>query len=148
MESAVTTHDRTGNRMTARNGLTYADSRVDIDAGNRLVDNQADGARHCSRGADAEIGGVRRIVRSEGRQFHGSVLVAATERWHKGQDRHRTGHHGGIGIDLVAMSVGDLIVRGRRSSSSTISDAAKLTSGRGGNYRCRNSRGLSESVVR
>jgi len=36
VESCVTTGLATGNRMTERkNGLTYADAGVDIDAGNR-----------------------------------------------------------------------------------------------------------------
>src|SRR5258708_15089516 len=42
-----------------KNGLTYADSGVDIDAGNRLVDLIKPMVRATARaGADAEIGGV------------------------------------------------------------------------------------------
>src|SRR2546429_5915560 len=41
-----------------KNGLTYADSGVDIDAGNRLVDLIKPMVRATARaGADAEIGG-------------------------------------------------------------------------------------------
>ena len=45
--------------MTERkNGLTYADAGVDIDAGNRLVDLIKPLVRATARtGADAEIGG-------------------------------------------------------------------------------------------
>ena len=45
--------------MTQRkNGLTYADAGVDIDAGNRLVDLIKPMVRATARpGADAEIGG-------------------------------------------------------------------------------------------
>src|SRR5260221_9038378 len=44
-----------------KNGLTYADSGVDIDAGNRLVDLIKPMVRATARaGADAEIGGFRR----------------------------------------------------------------------------------------
>jgi hypothetical protein len=51
------THWKSG--MTDRkNGLTYADSGVDIDAGNRLVDLIKPMVRATARpGADAEIGG-------------------------------------------------------------------------------------------
>ena len=42
-----------------KNGLTYADSGVDIDAGNRLVDLIKPMVRATARaGADAEIGGI------------------------------------------------------------------------------------------
>ena len=53
-----------------KNGLTYADSGVDIDAGNRLVDLIKPMVRATARaGTEAEIGGFRRAVRSEGRGF-------------------------------------------------------------------------------
>src|SRR3979409_126693 len=67
-----------------KNGLTYADSGVDIDAGNRLVDLIKPMVRATARaGADAEI------------------LSAIEARV-----------HGVIGVDLVAMSVNDLVVQG------------------------------------
>ena len=45
-------------------GLTYADSGVDIDAGNRLVDLIKPLVKATARpGADADIGGFRRAVR-------------------------------------------------------------------------------------
>src|SRR6202035_3331542 len=65
-----------------KNGLTYADSRVDIDAGNRLVDL------------------ITTMVRAT--DGVGTKVMIAIE----------TGMHGGIGIDLVAMSVNDLVVQG------------------------------------
>src|SRR2546426_2565119 len=59
-ESDVTTRHQLEFGMADRkNGLTYADSGVDIDAGNRLVDIIKPMVRATARaGADAEIGGV------------------------------------------------------------------------------------------
>src|SRR5436190_2107064 len=58
-ESDVTSRHHLGSGMIDRkNGLTYADSGVDIDAGNRLVDLIKPMVRATARaGADAEIGG-------------------------------------------------------------------------------------------
>jgi phosphoribosylformylglycinamidine cyclo-ligase len=101
--------------MTERkNGLTYADSGVDIDAGNRLVDLIKPMVRATARaGADAEIGGFGGLFDLKAAGFVDPVLVAATDGvGTKVKIAIETGLHSGIGIDLVAMSVNDLVVQG------------------------------------
>jgi phosphoribosylformylglycinamidine cyclo-ligase len=97
-----------------RNGLTYADSGVDIDAGNRLVDLIKPMVRATARaGAEAEIGGFGGLFDLKAAGFKDPVLVAATDGvGTKVKIAIETGLHGGIGIDLVAMSVNDLVVQG------------------------------------
>ena len=97
-----------------KNGLTYADSGVDIDAGNRLVDLIKPMVRATARaGADAEIGGFGGLFDLKAAGFKDPILVAATDGvGTKVKIAIETGLHGGIGIDLVAMSVNDLVVQG------------------------------------
>src|SRR3979490_3034043 len=101
--------------MTDRkNGLTYADSGVDIDAGNRLVDLLKPMVRATARaGADAEIGGFGGLFDLKAAGFKDPVLVAATDGvGTKVMIAIEAGMHDGIGIDLVAMSVNDVLVQG------------------------------------
>src|SRR5437016_5295289 len=64
-----------------KNGLTYADSGVDIDAGNRLVNLIKPMVRATARpGADAEIGGFGGLFDLTPAGFTDPVLVAAAER--------------------------------------------------------------------
>src|ERR1700746_2371868 len=97
-----------------RNGLTYADSGVDIDAGNRLVDLIKPMVRATARpGGNAEIGGFGGLFDLKAAGFKDPVLVAATDGvGTKVKIAIEAGLHGGIGIDLVAMSVNDLVVQG------------------------------------
>src|SRR5207342_3283004 len=97
-----------------KNGLTYADSGVDIDAGNRLVDLIKPMVRATARaGADAEIGGFGGLFDLKAAGFKDPVLVAATDGvGTKVKIAIETGRHETIGIDLVAMSVNDLVVQG------------------------------------
>jgi len=97
-----------------KNGLTYADSGVNIDAGNRLVDLIRPMVRATARaGADAEIGGFGGLFDLKAAGFKDPVLIAATDGvGTKVKIAIETGMHGGIGIDLVAMSVNDLVVQG------------------------------------
>src|SRR5712672_2436047 len=114
-ESDVTSRHHLGSGMIDRkNGLTYADSGVDIDAGNRLVDLIKPMVRATARaGADAEIGGFGGLFDLKAAGFKDPVLVAATDGvGTKLKVAIETGLHGGIGIDLVAMSVNDLVVQG------------------------------------
>src|SRR6266436_5890283 len=87
-----------------KNGLTYADSGVDIDAGNRLVDLIKPMVRATARaGADAEIGGFGGLFDLKAAGFKDPVLVAATDGvGTKVKIAIETGLHGGIGNDLVA----------------------------------------------
>src|SRR5213075_1958333 len=96
-----------------KNGLTYADTGVDIDAGNRLVDIIKPLVRATARsGADAEIGGFGALFDLRAAGFRDPILVAANDGvGTKVKIAIETGLHGSIGIDLVAMSVNDLVVQ-------------------------------------
>ena len=95
-------------------GLTYAKAGVDIDAGNAMVDLIKPLVRATARaGADAEIGGFGGLFDLKRAGFKDPVLVAATDGvGTKVKIAIDTGHHRTIGIDLVAMSVNDLVVQG------------------------------------
>jgi phosphoribosylformylglycinamidine cyclo-ligase len=106
---------RQGTGMTDRKKrLTYADAGVDIDAGNRLVDLIKPMVRATARpGADAEIGGFGGLFDLKAAGFKDPVLVAATDGvGTKLKIAIEANMHGGIGVDLVAMSVNDLVVQG------------------------------------
>ena len=95
-------------------GLTYAQAGVDIDAGNRMVDLIKPLVRATARpGADAEIGGFGGLFDLKRCGFKDPVLVAATDGvGTKVKIAIDTGRYETIGIDLVAMSVNDLVVQG------------------------------------
>ncbi len=95
-------------------GLTYAQAGVDIDAGNRMVDLIKPLVKATARpGADSEIGGFGGLFDLKGAGFTDPVLVAATDGvGTKVKVAIETGRHDTIGIDLVAMSVNDLVVQG------------------------------------
>jgi phosphoribosylformylglycinamidine cyclo-ligase len=97
-----------------RNGLTYAEAGVDIDAGNRMVEMIKPLVRATARpGADAEIGGFGGLFDLKRAGFSDPVLVAANDGvGTKVKIAIETGRHDTIGIDLVAMSVNDLVVQG------------------------------------
>src|SRR5262249_55064102 len=97
-----------------RNGLTYAEAGVDIDAGNRMVELIKPLVRATARaGADAEIGGFGGLFDLKRAGFSDPVLVATTDGvGTKVKVAIETGVHGTIGIDLVAMSVNDIVVQG------------------------------------
>ncbi|HYW60185.1 MAG TPA: phosphoribosylformylglycinamidine cyclo-ligase [Xanthobacteraceae bacterium] len=101
-------------RQSPGDGLTYAKAGVDIDAGNRMVDLIKPLVRATARpGADAEIGGFGGLFDLKRAGFKDPVLVAATDGvGTKVKIAIDTGHHRTIGIDLVAMSVNDLVVQG------------------------------------
>src|ERR1700751_6055032 len=99
-----------------RNGLTYADSGVDIDAGNRLVDLIKPMVRATARaGTEAEIGGFGGLFDLKAAGFKDPVLVAATDGvGTKVKIAIETGLHDGIGVDPVAVSGNDPVVQGAR----------------------------------
>src|SRR5689334_14999919 len=98
----------------AKRGLTYAEAGVDIDAGNRMVDLIKPLVRATARrGADGEIGGFGGLFDLKSAGFKDPVLVASTDGvGTKVKIAVETGRHSSIGIDLVAMSVNDLVVQG------------------------------------
>jgi phosphoribosylformylglycinamidine cyclo-ligase len=95
-------------------GLNYAQAGVDIDAGNRMVELIKPMVRGTARaGAEAEIGGFGGLFDLKRAGFADPVLVAATDGvGTKVKIAIETGRHDTIGIDLVAMSVNDLVVQG------------------------------------
>ncbi len=100
--------------MKDKNGLSYADTGVDIDAGNAMVEKIKPLARATRRpGADAEIGGFGGIFDLKAAGFADPILVAANDGvGTKVKIAIEAGIHGTIGIDLVAMCVNDLVVQG------------------------------------
>ena len=97
-----------------RNGLTYKDAGVDIDAGEALVARIAPAARATRRpGADADLGGFGGLFDLKAAGFKDPVLVASTDGvGTKLRIAIDTGKLDGIGQDLVAMCVNDLVVQG------------------------------------
>ena len=95
-------------------GLTYAQAGVDIDAGNRMVELIKPLVRATARaGADAEIGGFGGLFDLKRAGYSDPILVAANDGvGTKVKIAIETGRHDTIGIDLVAMSVNDLVVQG------------------------------------
>ena len=92
----------------------YTGAGVDIDAGNRLVELIKPLVRATARsGAGAEIGGFGGLFDLKAAGFTDPILVAATDGvGTKVKIAIETARHDTIGIDLVAMSVNDLIVQG------------------------------------
>ncbi|NLD67599.1 MAG: phosphoribosylformylglycinamidine cyclo-ligase [Limnobacter sp.] len=93
--------------------LSYKDAGVDIDAGDALVDRLKPLARRTMRdGVLAGIGGFGALFEVP-RRFREPVLVSGTDgvgtklKLAFALERHDT-----IGIDLVAMSVNDILVQG------------------------------------
>jgi len=97
-----------------KNGLTYKDSGVDIDAGEELVRRIAPAARATRRpGADADLGGFGGLFDLRAAGFKDPVLVAGTDGvGTKLKIAIDTGIFTGIGQDLVAMCVNDIVVQG------------------------------------
>jgi len=94
--------------------LTYRDAGVDIDAGNALVKAIGPLAAKTMRpGVLGGIGGFGGLFDLKACGFDDPLLVAATDGvGTKLKLAIETGLHDGIGIDLVAMSVNDLVVQG------------------------------------
>ncbi len=98
----------------SRKPLTYADSGVDIDAGNRIVDRIRPLARATRRpGAGAELGGFGGLFDLRGAGFVDPILVAANDGvGTKVKIAIESGIYDTIGVDLVAMCVNDIVVQG------------------------------------
>lgn len=99
--------------QTNKSSLTYRDAGVDIDAGDALVDRiKPLAARTMRAGVLGGIGGFGALFQVPGK-YREPVLVSGTDgvgtklrlafEW----NRHDT-----VGIDLVAMSVNDILVQG------------------------------------
>jgi phosphoribosylformylglycinamidine cyclo-ligase len=94
--------------------LTYRQAGVDIDAGNALVEAIGPLAAKTRRpGLMGGIGGFGGLFDLKACGFKDPILVAATDGvGTKLKIAIGTGQHDGIGIDLVAMNVNDLVVQG------------------------------------
>ncbi|MFD1795764.1 phosphoribosylformylglycinamidine cyclo-ligase [Paracoccus aurantiacus] len=100
--------------VEGKNGLSYADAGVDIDAGNELVERIKPAAAATRRpGTMAGLGGFGALFDVKAAGYSDPVLVAATDgvgtKLRIGID---TGELDGLGIDLVAMCVNDLVCQG------------------------------------
>ncbi|WFU03025.1 phosphoribosylformylglycinamidine cyclo-ligase [Rhizobium sp. CB3171] len=100
--------------QSGKNGLTYSDAGVDIDAGNLLVEKIKPAVRSTRRpGADGEIGGFGGLFDLKAAGFTDPVLVAANDGvGTKLKIAIDANYHDTVGIDLVAMCVNDLVVQG------------------------------------
>jgi phosphoribosylformylglycinamidine cyclo-ligase len=96
------------------NRYTYAQAGVDIDAGNALVRAIAPLAASTRRtGSNAELGGFGGLFDLAATGYKDPVLVAANDGvGTKLKVAIEAGIHDTVGIDLVAMSVNDLVVQG------------------------------------
>jgi phosphoribosylformylglycinamidine cyclo-ligase len=94
-------------------GLTYRDAGVDIDAGDQLVENIKPFARRTLReGVLAGIGGFGALFEIP-KRYRQPVLVSGTDGvGTKLKLAFELGRHDTVGIDLVAMSVNDVLVQG------------------------------------
>ena len=97
-----------------KTGYSYAGAGVDIAAGDALVEAIRPAAAATRRaGADAILGGFGGLFDPVAAGFRDPILVAATDGvGTKLEIAARTGRHDGIGIDLVAMCVNDILVQG------------------------------------
>lgn len=97
-----------------KNSLTYAEAGVDIDAGNALVERIKPAAAATRRsGVMDALGGFGALFDPRAAGFQDPVLVAATDGvGTKLRIAIDTGELDGVGIDLVAMCVNDLVCQG------------------------------------
>jgi phosphoribosylformylglycinamidine cyclo-ligase len=96
------------------NGLTYKDAGVDIDAGEELVRRISPLAKATARlGADAALGGFGGLFDIKALGMNDPILVAGNDGvGTKLEIALAAGLHDGIGQDLVAMCVNDVLAQG------------------------------------
>jgi len=96
--------------------LTYADAGVDIDKADRLVDTIGAIAKRTPRkGVIGEIGGFGGLFSPNLANLDRPVLVSSTDGvGTKLKIAFMLNKHDTVGIDLVAMSVNDIIVQGAK----------------------------------
>ena len=107
-EVAITTNSVPSGRKA------YAEAGVDIDAGNALVEAIKPLAKATARaGADAGLGGFGALFDLKAAGYRDPILVSTTDGvGTKLKIAIETNLFDGVGIDLVAMCVNDLIVQG------------------------------------
>ena len=96
------------------NGLTYADAGVDIDAGDMLIEHIKPLAKSTARpGSEPSLGGFGALFDLKAAGFVDPLIVSTTDGvGTKLKIAIETGRHDGVGIDLVAMCVNDLLAQG------------------------------------
>jgi phosphoribosylformylglycinamidine cyclo-ligase len=96
------------------NPLTYRDAGVDIDEGERLVELIKPAAKSTARpGAEAALGGFAAAFDPKAAGFNDPIILATTDGvGTKLKIAIESGLHDGVGIDLVAMCVNDLLAQG------------------------------------
>ncbi|XP_038153059.1 trifunctional purine biosynthetic protein adenosine-3 [Cyprinodon tularosa] len=94
--------------------LSYKASGVDIAAGNQLVEMIKPLAKSTSRpGCNAELGGFAGLFDLKAAGFVDPILVSGTDGvGTKLKIAQACGQHGGLGQDLVAMCVNDVLAQG------------------------------------
>jgi phosphoribosylformylglycinamidine cyclo-ligase len=99
--------------LTQENPLSYRDAGVDIDAGDRLVENIKPFAKRTLRPEVlGGIGGFGALVEIS-KKYREPVLVSGTDGvGTKLRLAFELKRHDTVGIDLVAMSVNDILVQG------------------------------------
>ena len=99
--------------MSQNNSLSYRDAGVDIDAGDRLVENIKPYAKRTQRPEVLSgIGGFGGLVEIS-KKFREPVLVSGTDGvGTKLKLAFELNRHDTVGIDLVGMSVNDILVQG------------------------------------
>ncbi len=124
----------------ATGAISYAQAGVDIDAGNALVERIKPAARRTARpGAMAGLGGFGALFDLKAAGYSDPILVAATDGvGTKLRIAIDTGHLEGVGIDLVAMCVNDLVCQGAEplffldyfaTGKLEVADAARVVEG-------------------
>jgi phosphoribosylformylglycinamidine cyclo-ligase len=95
-------------------GLTYAQAGVSIEAGDELVRRIGPIAKRTRvPGVLAGVGGFGALFELKARGYRRPILVASTDGvGTKLKIAFLTGMHGTVGIDLVAMSVNDILTQG------------------------------------
>ncbi|WNV06881.1 phosphoribosylformylglycinamidine cyclo-ligase [Candidatus Methylospira mobilis] len=99
---------------SARDGLSYKSAGVDIDAGSALVERiKPIAARTRRPGVLAGLGGFGSLFELPTEKYRHPVLVAGTDGvGTKLKLAIEAERHEGVGIDLVAMCVNDIVVQG------------------------------------
>ncbi len=98
--------------MTER--ITYKDAGVDVDLADRMIGSLAERIKRTFRSeVIGKFGGFSALVRPDWGRYENPLLVSTTDGvGTKLKIAFLTGIHDTVGIDLVAMSVNDLIVCG------------------------------------
>ncbi|SRR5581483_8145999 len=100
--------------MARKTSLTYAAAGVSIEAGDELVRRIAPIAKSTAvAGVLAGVGGFSALFDLQGRGYRCPILVSSTDGvGTKLKIAFMTGIHDTVGIDLVAMSVNDILTQG------------------------------------